>query len=172
MVACSPEPKARPASISIATAPAGAARARMRAVHDESSGRDRRQPELGRARPFLRFDPLDGGALDPNAGCADLARDGLGVRRISEQQIDAPAQRIGRGLVLDLEQGDTQRLVLECLRHLWHGGSDGDDAEPPQVRVGHAWSQAGWTKLSMTFLRPECSKAMSSLLPSTCSTFP
>ena len=39
VVACSPEPKASPASISIGTAPAGSAVAGVRAVDDEPAGR-------------------------------------------------------------------------------------------------------------------------------------
>ena len=120
-------------------------RAGMGAVHDESSGGDRRQPELGRARPFLRFDPLDGDALDPNAGCAGLRRaTASGVGRIAEQQID----RQPRGSAVASSSISNRETLSasssSASEHLRHGGSDGDDAgrhrsgSAPCVRVRRA----------------------------------
>ena len=79
------------------------------------------------------------------------------------------ALQVGAG---DLERRDGDAVVLKGgLRDLTIGGCDAG-LDPPEEGGWAIQLHADSTKLSMTFLVPAFSKAISSLLPSTAMIFP
>ena len=100
---------------------AGRQRRRGRASRARRSGRpDRRQAQLAACDPIRAGEPRRRGCRRWRRHAAQnrrsLAASGAPVRTLAKQQIDLPADRLGRRLVLELESGDAQRLVLDSLR--------------------------------------------------------
>jgi hypothetical protein len=117
--------------------PCGQPLARVRAVHHEPAGGDRGQLQRRGADPVggrhaVDLDPGEAGA-GRGAGRPQPGLERVAVGPLAVEQVDPPAQRLGRGLVLDLEHGDAQRLLLEGLEHRRHLGTAGPDARTPEL---------------------------------------